>query len=567
MPEIPDNLSEPAPVTATVQGNILDENGDPAAGVTVKAGNKNAITDAKGYFRIINASLDKSASLVTAEKTGYFKAYRSFSASKAANHIVIKLTKKQLSGVISAAGGEITIDNDAKLSLPANGVVKAAGGNYTGDIKVYAAYIDPTAADIGATVPGSFMADNAASQRVILASYGMMAVELESAAGEKLQIASGKLAKLTMPIPASILSSAPASISLWYIDEATGLWKEEGKASRSGNNYIGEVKHFSFWNCDIGLPTVMLSVTLKNGEGLPLVHTQVKMTAVMNGAPAFSYGYTDSLGKVNGLVPADQSLKLDVLSDVCSTPVYTTTLGPYSTGTDAGTITVTSAGTSITTIQGKLVNCTGTPVTAGTAIVNLGNSSFYVNTNLNGEFALAYVKCDNSPSVLSVIGMDKDKQEESSLLTFPLNAPVTNTGTITACGTSSAQFFNYRIDGVEFTFTNITALDSLEAFSYLDQQPTPHYVNYLTATSYAEAKRISFSFHSPTQAAGTYAITSLTANQYSMANVVVPTTVTVTGFPQSAGSFYEGNFAGQFRDSLGQDPIHTISGSFRIRKQ
>ncbi|MGZ8545608.1 MAG: carboxypeptidase-like regulatory domain-containing protein, partial [Flavisolibacter sp.] len=64
----------PSPITAIIQGNILDETGQPASGVAIRVGSKTAITDAKGYFRIKDAALDKNASLVTAEKPGYFKA-------------------------------------------------------------------------------------------------------------------------------------------------------------------------------------------------------------------------------------------------------------------------------------------------------------------------------------------------------------------------------------------------------------------------------------------------------------------------------------------------------------
>src|SRR5687768_9421366 len=84
----------PDPITSTVQGNILDENGQPASGVTVTVGTKTAVTNASGYFRIANASLDKKTALVTAEKAGYFKGLRSFSATSGTNQVVIKLLKK-----------------------------------------------------------------------------------------------------------------------------------------------------------------------------------------------------------------------------------------------------------------------------------------------------------------------------------------------------------------------------------------------------------------------------------------------------------------------------------------
>ncbi len=242
-------ITPPAPITATIQGKIVDENNQPAPGVAITVGAKTAVTDAKGFFRIVKASLDKNASLVTAEKTGYFKSYRTFQATSGANHIAIKLIKKTLSGTFSSStGGEITLANGSKVKLPVDAVVKAAGGSFSGNINIYAAYIDPTAADINQTIPGSLMADNKDGKRVMLNSYGMMAVILESPSGEKLQIATGKTATLTTAIPASLAASAPASIALWYVDEQTGIWKEEGTATKNGNVYVGEVKHFSFWN-------------------------------------------------------------------------------------------------------------------------------------------------------------------------------------------------------------------------------------------------------------------------------------------------------------------------------
>src|SRR6185369_10489629 len=114
-------INNESPVITTLQGNILDENGLPATNVTVKVGSKVTSTNARGYFRIVNASLDKKTSLVTAEKQGYFKAYRVFSATSGVNQVVIKLIRRNLAGVINAAsGGEVALANGSKISLPAN---------------------------------------------------------------------------------------------------------------------------------------------------------------------------------------------------------------------------------------------------------------------------------------------------------------------------------------------------------------------------------------------------------------------------------------------------------------
>jgi hypothetical protein len=73
--------------------------------------------------------------------------------------------------------------------------------------------------DIPETVPGSFQAVDANNFRVLLKSYGMMAVQLEGQSGELLQIATGKTARLRFTIPNSLSGAAPSTIPLWSLDE------------------------------------------------------------------------------------------------------------------------------------------------------------------------------------------------------------------------------------------------------------------------------------------------------------------------------------------------------------
>jgi hypothetical protein len=554
------NIVTPAPTTATLQGNVVDENGQPAGSVSIKVGGQTATTDAQGYFRITNASLDKYVSLVTAEKAGYFKAYRTFSATSGTNQVTIKLTKKTLAGTIDGTtGGDITLSNGTKVALQAGGVVVASSGSaYTGTVNVYASYIDPTTADIGERVPGSFMANDKNGSRVTLASFGMMAVELESTAGEKLQIKSGSTATLTCPIPSLVQSKAPASIALWYVDEQTGLWKEEGIATKNGTNYLGEVKHFSFWNCDIGIPGIQLGLTLKNAAGQPLVHTAVRITRTSTEYRAESYGWTDSLGQVSGLVPSNETLVLDVL-DPCNNSIYTKNIGPFAQNTNLGVVTVSNTGTSVLTVQGKLLNCSGTAVTDGFAMISYDNTVRYAKANATGDFSVSFTQCANGPSSLQVFGVDEGAQQQGTASTVTITAPATNTGNITACGTSSQQFINYTLDGSNHALTSAVS-DSLNAFTAA-AQGTSNLQTYIDGTSVNRSEFIKISFTSASATAGTYPITYITLSNSSSTN---PSgSVVVTNFPTVIGDFYQGSFSATFSDTAGN---HTVNGTFKVRK-
>lgn len=554
----PGQVILPNPLKANLQGNVLDENGQPADNVVIKVGSEFATTDDKGYFRINDAALDKNAALVSAQKAGYFTAYRTFSATSGTNQVVIKLIKKNLSGTVSATnGGDVSLTNGTKISLPGNGIIKTAdNSNYTGTVNVYASFIDPTAADILERVPGSFMANDKEGKRVFLTSYGMMAIELESTAGEKLQVKSGNTATLTYAIPSSLQSTAPATIPLWYVDEATGLWKEEGMATKQGNNYVGTVQHFSFWNCDIGVPAITLTTTLKTSKGLPLVNASVVITADKYGS---AFGYTDSLGQVKGLVPANTNLTLEI-RDNCGVTIYSKNVGSQSKDVDLGPITVTPTSQSLVTVSGKLTNCSGAALTKGYAIISINNNVRYAKVDGSGNFSTNFLLCSITGNV-QVLGVDETTQQQGNISTVAVAVPTTDVGTISACGTSSSQFINYTLDGTSYT---ISELDSLTAFTNTQTTPFTTYISGFQIGGVTTANSISFKFDHTGYVAGSYPITNLGVRNLNNLTLVQPFNITMTSMPQSVGQFYEGSFNGQFKDA--SNLTHTISCSFRIRR-
>jgi hypothetical protein len=556
----PDPVIEtPLPITAHLQGNVFNENDVPAAGVTIKVGTKTAITDANGYFRILDASLDKRSAVVTAEINGYFKAYRSFAATSGTNHIEIKLIKRNLTGTIDAvAGGEVSIPNGAKVQLAPNGVVVAAtGAAYAGTVNVYAAYIDPTSNDIDRTVPGSFMANDATNTRVLLASFGMMAVELSAPTGEKLQVKTGTTAKLTMPIPSSLQSSAPATIPLWYVNDQTGIWQEEGSASKVGGVYVGEVKHFTFWNCDLPNSTIPLNFTLKNAAGEPIVHVHVSIVRAAQPNQGMVHGYTDSLGQGNPLVPANQALIMKIF-DPCGNVIYTQNIGPFTQATNLGVITLPNTITGMVTVTGIVNTCAGTPVIHGHVVVVHNNMVRYANINAQGHFSVSFIKCSSSVSTATILGVDATANQQGSLQTITLVQPQTNIGTYSACGVSSQQFMNYTFDGTSFS---IQALPGDSLMAYTQQQGTTIANTFISGMNLPSNKKLSFRFNPPTLTAGSYPIKEINVNGHGMANP--PISVNITNFPLNVAGFYEGNFSGNFTDSSG---THTISCDFRVRR-
>lgn len=547
------------PVTATLQGNITDENDQPVSGAVITAGIRKLTTNGAGYFRITGASLDKNISLVTAEKTGYFKGYRVFSATTGTNQVLIKLIKKKLAGTINASsGGNTSLPNGATITLPANGVVVAASGNaYSGDVKVYASYIDPQSDDIGQTVPGSFAASDKKGERAILSSYGMLVVEMASSTGNQLQIKTGAVATLSIPISSKAALPPPSSIALWYVDEKTGIWKEEGTATRQGNNYVGEVKHFSYWNCDQPFKAVTLSLTLINAKGLPLVNVRTKLTDTDAGISA--YGYTDSSGQVKGLVPFGRQLVLAVL-DECNNVIHSQTLAPLTVNTDLGLLPVGATG-SFVTVTGRLLDCSGTPVKKGYAVITSGNIVRYAATDAAGLFNSTFSICSGNYSIVQVTGTDQSLQQQGRVSTTALTAPVTNAGDVLACGVSIAQYINYTLDGISYSITS-AAGDSIYASLFITGGRS--YMNVSGSQQFPGLDYLSFDVYD-VASTGRYPVRSVNAQLYSSDTLLQPFIVTFTKFAKSTGEFFEGSFSGKFKiDSL--SGVHSITTSFSVRK-
>ena len=549
----------PTPVQGTVTGKVVDNSNNAVAGATVKAGSNTTTTDSRGLFRFNNIQLDKYSAVITVEKSGFFKGYRVFSASpNNTNFVKLKLVPKSLIGSIDAvSGGSVSLPDNSKITLPASGiVVRSNNQSYSGSVKVYAEVIDPASADIAQIVPGSFQGTDAANNRVTLKSYGMLAVELEGNSGEQLQIAAGKTAKLKFTIPSSLRSTAPATIPLWSVDETTGLWKQEGNATKGTDYYEGDVSHFSFWNCDVSTPTIFLELNLKTVEG-SLPFTQVKITRVNSGGA--TYGYTDSTGHVGGLVPKNEPLLLEVFSN-CNQPVFSQNIGPYSSNTNLGTITVTIPPINYLQITGSAVNCSNQPVINGNAMIYY-DGHLYNKPISNGSFSLTVTRCSNSNATIEVVVVDNIGNEQSSIWSGSASSGTASTGTLSACGTSSVSFFNYTLDGTNYSLSTATTDSFFVSTGNATSQPAT-----LIMAFKKSQPNINIDFYTQGGAVGTFPLMFMTANQYgdSSITLVTPFNVTFTSYGV-VGQFIEGSFTGQFREILNNN-LHNVSATFRVRR-
>lgn len=190
-------------VSSSVSGFVTDENNTAVQNALVRVGTSIVQTDQYGYFEVKNVLVVKTAALVTVEKNGYFNGLKTYAVTENKKAFFrIKLIPKNISGSFAATtGGTVTLPNGLAVSLPANAVVVASTGvAYSGTVSVLSYFINPLANDLTNIMPGDLRGLDDAGALKGLTTFGMAAVELRSASGEKLQIAPGKKATLTVPL-------------------------------------------------------------------------------------------------------------------------------------------------------------------------------------------------------------------------------------------------------------------------------------------------------------------------------------------------------------------------------
>lgn len=429
-------------------GLVLATDGSPVSGATVTIGTKTAQTNTKGIFAINNADVKENFAYVKVTKAGYVNGARTIVPTSGNNRINIMMIPATTTLMIaSGATSTVSLPNGTKVKF--DGSFKdESGANYTGNVNVAMFHLAPSNQYLNELMPGSFLATNSNGNSRIMETYGMLHVQLTGASGQKLQIASGHTAEMTVAIDATQMSSAPATIPLWAFNETTGIWQEEGVATKTGNAYIGNVTHFSWWNCDVQFPVATLKVNVKNQNGQPL--SNVRIGLKRNSQMYETSGITDANGTVSGLVPANETLDLKVYS-YCGTVLYSATVGPFTAGNIhvlPDIIIQSSAATSFT-INGTLKNCAGTNVTDGVAILHFGAGStnyFQGGSAIvtNGTFSINTISC-NANQQFSLEGFDLTNMQTSGGINFTGVSPVTNLGNITVC-TSVTEFVNYQID-------------------------------------------------------------------------------------------------------------------------
>ncbi len=275
----------------TVTGQVISlANDAPVNGAAVKTETGATTTAADGKFSISAPTGDRT--VVRVEANGFADAFPVARVTFGqTTNLGVKLVPIGVTETVSVtSGGTVSVPNSpARVTIPANGLVPVAGGAPAGSVNVSLTPINP--AEEPRVMPGGFngIAAGGGSVRP-LESGGAMQVDVRDGAGARYTLAPGTTATIRIPLRTQS-ANPPATMPLWYFDDAEGVWREDGVATLQGTGanrfYEGPVTRVTYWNADLVLDSIVVNGCVKDANGQPVANAFVQTEGIDYTGTAF----------------------------------------------------------------------------------------------------------------------------------------------------------------------------------------------------------------------------------------------------------------------------------------
>ena len=249
----------------------------------MKAGAVSATSSSDGTYKLTNVVPDARV-IVVAEASNHAQSVKIAAAAASSTTVLdIKLLKVGATvQLVQASGGVASVPGSvAQVSLPTNFAARADGTAPVGPVTVK---ITPIAtANDSSFMPGDFTTVTGTGTASI-ESFGALTVTLTDSTGAALNLATGKTATIRIPVSTRTPGPLSATIPLFYMSVQTGRWLQEGSATLQGTApnqyYDGTVTHFSTWNADQIVDSVVITGCVKDENGLPVAGVSVQSDGI-----------------------------------------------------------------------------------------------------------------------------------------------------------------------------------------------------------------------------------------------------------------------------------------------
>ncbi len=403
-------------VITSINGKVMDADGNAVVGAEVMAGTEFAMTDQDGQFNIAQAVVKENLAQIVIRKNGYFEqVMKVASTPDGLSYGEVTLFERGTPEIIQA-NTNVDLDmNGLSFKFKPGSIITNSGQPYAGNARVFNHYIDPTQEGFSERIGMGLEARSAIGEPLSLRPFAMMNLELEGENGEELFIDRNVGVELEFPIPTDLLDDLEDEIPSWGYDLEEEFWLIDVDCYPStGNNYSCTVGGTGSWCCCIPVEGIQVAANVYNNDLTPAQFVKVELD------DEYSYfifgGYTNEQGFIRGLVPKSTPLDLQI-EDLCDNVVYTDLdIGPYETHTMLPEIQLDETVEQFSIqISASLQDCTNNPISEGW--INVRYPGFERNYSVDATGMLAgdlFFNCIDFPNV-SIAGYDYLNEQKTDL--------------------------------------------------------------------------------------------------------------------------------------------------------
>ena len=251
------------PASLRIFGRVVDVDGAPLdalsidGGIVLSIGEDEIRTDDAGGFAVERERGTTDEILLSVRAAGFTSSQRIVHVEEGRSdyQVAVTLLEVGIVVVVEDLSDGATIDLGGET--PARVVIPAGAIPWSGPVRVAVTALDPTLHPKAA--PGDSLRavdPEDGDESVTLESFGMLEVTITDVeSGEDIHELDAP-ARIELPVPDALLGKVSGGdvIPLWYLDEATALWVQEGEGEVldvDGRLVLsGEVTHFTWWNWD-----------------------------------------------------------------------------------------------------------------------------------------------------------------------------------------------------------------------------------------------------------------------------------------------------------------------------
>ena len=428
------NIDPKRLVETTVSGLVLDEQGFPIQDAKVTVGaiySSSTVTDQNGYFKFTGFAT-KENGVIKIEKEQFFTSYVNISTNAKDTSRVKVLLRNLGSGtqIRGIEGGKVEVKNFGSVEFEPESFLDSEGKIYKGQVKVFFRGIDPFDQNLAKYIPTEMLSINANQDVQRLQSYGMVDVIIKAENDQELTLQ--KQAKLEIQVPQQQINSAPSSMPLWYLNDSSGFWVEEGRAFLEGNKYIGYVNHFTPWNCD----TIVNSFIVEGNIHVGTYHPEVELIYEDEMFGTKSILYPNTSGYFSYRIQSGGYGKLKIIND-CDEIILQKEIPTVNARLNLGVLNLDEK--YFSKISGTIVDCGFEPIKKGYVMIKLNDNAIpiFISGDQNGKFDAVVSNCHGFDNAY-LIAYDALNNMQSKIIEFNSSDQL-DFGLIRACDQSYSE--------------------------------------------------------------------------------------------------------------------------------